>query len=581
MFFVDKILFAAFAALPILILIYFLHRKVERVEISSLIFWENQLKSVKSGTGIKAIPLPLRFFLEALMIILLVLAAAGPFLVTSEKVPALTVILDDSFSMRSGQPDAPRKQAEKKLLDMLSSGPTRKVQFIIAGPTPRLLDEADSNSGKVKHLLEKWQCRQASSDIDAALLFARRTFGNKNDILILTDRKPDFKELPPGMNWFSFGRPRQNIALINASRSFFPQGDKCLIEVVNYSVKNESIPVRIEFPGTEEKPVIYMLEAASGGKVKHIFRLPAGAGAIKVSLPEDQLKYDNSVTLLPEKRKLLRIELSSLNPEVKKLLDKTLKLTGMVRFSKVDPHLIFSGVEPKEIQNGDAWYAIFLIPAKSQAYIGPYTVDRQHPLCYGLHPDGVIWGADAGPLPGKALILAGNTPLVSDYLFRSDRHMVFFKFAPKNSSLQESPNFPAMIFNLVDWRLKALPGLAKSNYRAGEKVIFNAPPGISRVTVNGPDNKNYSLGLADRTCTLDVFLPGDYLLEAGKNKYEFRVNPLSADESDIRNCGSVMLEGEKNENIYRKRFMNAGWIFLLATLAISALHLYLTRRRSA
>jgi hypothetical protein len=73
-------------------------------------------------------------------------------------------------------------------------------------------------------------------------------------------------------------------------------------------------------------------------------------------------------------------------------------------------------------------------------------------------------------------------------------------------------------------------------------------------------------------------MPGDYVLEAGKEKYKFRVNPLSADESDLRRCGSIRLEGEKNENIYRKRFMNIAWMFLLAVLALSAWHLYLIRR---
>ena len=113
MFFIDKIFFSTLIAVPILVLIYFLHRKVKTVQISSLILWENQLKSVKSGAGIKAMPLPFRFFLEALMLILLALAAAGPFLVANEKVPALTVILDDSFSMRAGLTQTPRELAKK------------------------------------------------------------------------------------------------------------------------------------------------------------------------------------------------------------------------------------------------------------------------------------------------------------------------------------------------------------------------------------------------------------------------------------------------------------------------------------
>ena len=580
MFFVDKIFFAALVAVSILVLIYFLHRKVKSVQISSLIFWENQLKSVKSGAGIKAMPLPLKFFLEAVMLILLVLAAAGPFLVSNEQVPTLTVILDDSFSMRAGSSDTPRKQAEKALLKMLSSSPPRPVQFILAGSSPRLLDEVDSSSGKIKHLLKKWQCKQASADISGALLFARKTFGSKNDILILSDHKPTFKQLPPGMNWFAFGQQRGNIAIINSSRTSFPQGDKCLIEIINYSTKTDAIPVEVEFLGTQEKSMVFFLDVAPGKKAKHILRLPIGTGAIKITSPYDKLEFDNSVVLLAGKRKKLRVQMKKVTPEIRKLLQKTLKLTGQVSFSNMKPHLLFSGFEQKNISEGDTWQVVISDTAKSKAYIGPYTIDRQHPLCYGLQLDGVIWGADSAKLPGKALVLAGNTPLVSDSIYRAYRHLIFIKFSPKLSTLQDSPNYPVLIYNLIDWRRKALPGLTKSNYRTGEKIQFNAPSGIKKVIINAPGGKTYTLAIADRSCTLDLFLPGDYMLEAGKNKYEFRVNPLSADESDLRRCGSVQLEGEKNENVYRKRFMNIAWVFLLLALAISVWHLYLIRRSS-
>jgi len=578
MFFVDKIFFTALISLPVLLLIYFLHRKLKSVQISSLIFWENQLKSVKSGAGLKAMPPPLKFFIEALMLILLTLAAAGPFLISGEKVPALTVILDDSFSMLAGPGETPREQAEKALLKMLSANPPRPVRFILAGPSPLLLDEADSGSGKVRLLLKKWRCQYAAADISGALLFARRTFGAKNDILILTDHKPAFKQLPPGMNYFAFGRRQSNTAIINVARTSFPQGDKCLIEIVNYSAGSKTIPLTVEFTGTRKKPLVFMLKAAAGGKVKQIFRLPPDTGEIKAAIPADALNFDNTAILLPEKRQKLRVQIKGVVPETERLLEKALKLTDMVRFSSLKPHLLFSGKQQKMTPEGDSWQIVVSNAAKGKAYIGPYTIDHQHPLCSGLQLDGVIWGAGTGNLPGKALILAGNTPLLSDFIYRGYRHLIFMKFSPALSTLQDSPNFPVLIYNLVQWRHKALPGLTKSNYRTGEKILFNAPSDVRKAVINGPGVKSYTLTLNDRSCTLDLFMPGDYALEAGKEKYKFRVNPLSADESDLRRCGSVRLEGEKNENIYRKRFMNIAWMFLLAVLALSAWHLYLIRR---
>jgi hypothetical protein len=578
MFFVDKIFFAALLSIPLLVLIYFLHRKFKHIQISSLILWENQLKEVKSGAGIKRMPLPLKFFIELIMLILLTIAAAGPFMALNEQVPALTVILDDSFSMLAGGKASPREQAEETLLKMFSSSPVRPVQFILAGPSPRLLDSTVSGSGEVEHLLKKWQCRQASADLDGALLFARRTFGDKNDILILSDRKPSFEQLPPGMSWFAFGRPSANLALVNAGRVSSPQGDKCLVEIADYSGRAQSIPLRVEFPGTQRKPLLFTLKSVPGKKVKQIFRLPPGSGEIKVSLPDDSLQFDNTAVLLPEPRRKLRIRIGKMDTANQELLEKALKLTDRVSFNAPEPHLLFSGSEQKIAPESDTWQVIISKTAEDKAYIGPYTVDHQHPLCSGLQLGGVIWGASSAKLPGKILVLAGNIPLLSDLTSPGDRHSVFIKFSPALSTLQDSPNYPVLIYNLVDWRLKALPGLAKSNYRSGEKIVFNAPRGVRKIRVVPPEGEPYTLSPSERICPLDLFLPGNYRIEAGKEKYEFRINALSADESDLRQCIGVRLEGEKSESIYRKRFMNIAWIFLLAVLAFSAWHLYLIRR---
>ena len=581
MYFVDKIFLGALISIPLLVLIYFLHRKLKSVQISSLILWENQTKSLKSGTGLKAMPLPFKFFLEALMLLLLAIAAAGPFISSHEKVPALTVILDDSFSMTAGKGVTPRKKAEDALLNYLSSFPSRPVQLILAGASPRILGEADSGSGKITHLLKNWGCRQATSDLDAALLFARKTFGSKNDILLLTDRKASYKQPPPGMNWFAFGAPIANAAIINAARTASQKGDKCLVEVVNYSTKTKVIPLKVSFEGKETTPLLFNLKIPANKKVKKSFRLPKNCGTVKLTLPEDQLEFDNSISLIPVQSRKLRIRLGKLPPKTSELLKKALASNSNISFSGIKPHLFFTAVQQKIKPEDIDWQVIISDSKDAKAYIGPFTVDRQHPLGNGLQLAGTIWGAGPGKMPGKSIILAGNTPLVSDYLYRDFRHLVFIKFSPQMSTFQESPNWPVLFYNLCEWRRQALPGLSKSNYRAGEKIYFNAPSNIPKVKINGPDKKNFELALHERSCVLDLMFPGKYEIEAGEKKYDFMINPLSADESDLRDCATMKLEGEKNENIFRKRFMNVAWIFLLAILALSLWHLYLIRRSKA
>ena len=587
MFFIDKIFFTGLIALPILVLIYFLHRKLKTVEVSSLILWQNQLNSTKSGTGLKTMPLPLKFFIEALMIILLVLAAAGPFWIAEEQVPPLTVILDGSFSMRAGLGESPREKAEKTLLKLIASTPSRPVQLVIAGSTPRILGKAVSESGKIKHLLKKWQCLQTTSDLSEALLFVRRTFGSKNDIWVLTDHKSPLKKLHSGMNWFAFGRSVANNAIINATRSCSPGGDRCLIEVVNYSANEAVLPLKIEFLDNKSrtKPMDFRLTVSAGKKAKKVFKLPVGAGAVKISLPKDELDFDNQAVLLPQKTSKIRVKISKLKPAVRKLLEDVLKLTDKVTFSNIEPQLVFADAIQK-ISSGNTgktekeWQFIIKSAKKSKAFVGPYTIDRQHPLSMGLQLDGVIWGADDSKLPGTPLVFAGNIPLLSEYVNGPYRRFIFMKFSPDNSTLQSSPNWPVLIYNLLEWRSRTLPGLIKNNYRAGEKVQFNAPPETHILTVSTPDNREFEIALNGRqSWTMDLLYSGKYNLktDTGKN-YTMMVNPLAADESDLRGCHTQRLEGESTESIYRKRFMNAAWMFLLAVLAFSVWHFYLIRR---
>lgn len=289
--------------------------------------------------------------------------------------------------------------------------------------------------------------------------------------------------------------------------------------------------------------------------------------------------------MLPQKTSKIRVKISKLKPAVRKLLEDVLKLTDKVTFSNVEPQLVFAGAIQK-ISSGNTgktekeWQFIIKSAKKSKAFVGPYTIDRQHPLSMGLQLDGVIWGADDSKLPGTPLVFAGNVPLLSEYVNGPYRRFIFMKFSPDNSTLQNSPNWPVLIYNLLEWRSRTLPGLIKNNYRAGEKVQFNAPPETHTLTVSTPDNREFEIALNGRqSWTTDLLYSGKYNLktDTGEN-YTVMVNPLAADESDLRGCYTQRLEGESTESIYRKRFMNAAWMFLLAVLAFSVWHFYLIRR---
>ena len=107
-------------------------------------------------------------------------------------------------------------------------------------------------------------------------------------------------------------------------------------------------------------------------------------------------------------------------------------------------------------------------------YTGPFVVDNSHPLAKGIALQGVVWaGAGATNSPGEIpVILAGNVPLLS---VREDlaggRHLNL-NFNPEISTVQSTPDWPVLFWNILTWRISEMPGLKESNARLGTEVTL-------------------------------------------------------------------------------------------------------------
>jgi len=108
--------------------------------------------------------------------------------------------------------------------------------------------------------------------------------------------------------------------------------------------------------------------------------------------------------------------------------------------------------------------------------LGPYILERDHPLLEGVTLDGVIW---AGVQPVKSsntpLISVGRTPLLAQ-LAGVSRPAYLLNIDLAGSNLGESPDWPILISNLLELRRADLPGLNRWNYRLGEGVRFRLSP---------------------------------------------------------------------------------------------------------
>lgn len=543
--------------------------------------WMDQREAREGGSLIHRLQTPLLFFLELLTILLLIIAATRPAVTAGDRARSLTVVLDDSFSMLAGSSDSSRSRALAAVEKEIDSGRYSSIRLIVAGETPQILGEGaralDPN------LLKEWKCQSPSADLAEAISFAFALGGNRPRVLVVSDQPPPEEPTDGRLEWWAFGTASHNVAFVNATRSAGDPQERCLLEVANLSL----IPMRTGL-------VIRVAAASEAGESKELQRsalvlgpketrrillkLEPGAGVLRARLDDDDLKIDNQVVLLPVTRRQVRVDLRFQSESLKGLVEKALVATGRVALTSVNPELILTDQREAEADSTDAWLMQFVVDGDAESYMGPFVVDRAHPLAEGLLLDGVVWGAGKTTLSANTpVITTGNIPLLTDVARPRGRHELRMHLRPDLSTLQDTPNWPILMWNLIDWRVSTAPGLKETNLRLGSDANLTVDAGTHVVEVRSPDDGTHELTVRDRTLAFKAESVGVYEINAATERYAFASNALRQEESDLGRCASGRW-GDWQSSGFQAEERSVGWIFLMLALITLAVHLALTSR---
>ena len=563
----------ALASLPALTAIYILRNRFRRRQVSSLVLWRFHVQSKPGGAKIHRLQLPLLFFLELLGLLLLVVAAAGPHWQLPQSTRPLIVVLDDSFSMRAVRDNLSAQARATDFLEKLSRRqPPPSTRFILAGTQPRLLGASVRSWPETIKLLPQWKCWSPDAAIDSAITLAAELGKQQANILVLTDHKPAGEKISnPRLEWRAFGSPLDNLAIVSASRTTFGDQDRCLLEIANYSGEAHTTKLLVQAGSNDVQRSIIPIGAHDQQRL--IFNIPATAPLLRASLDPDALVEDNEVQLLQPFRKRVRVQVALTNAALNSLVNRTLEATGLRAALSDNPELVIR--ETDVIVSSNSWSLRWLSSTGTTAYIGPFILDRSHPLAEGITLEGVVWAAAAlTNAPGEVpILLAGNTPLLSTREDAVGRRHLTLNFNPDLSTLQNTPDWPILFWNLLQWRAAESPGLKESNARLGTEVELKTTG--EPVTVILPDATTTEFPKTGGDLALETPLPGLYTVVAGPSTNRFAVNLLAADESDLSRCatGQWGVWGEETER--RLKETSTVWVFGLAALAILVTHLYL------
>jgi hypothetical protein len=554
-----------------LLAIYFFQRRHREREVSSLLLWAAVRPPSAGGRHREPPRLPLTFWLELLVLALLALAAAAPLLPLTRRARPLVVVLDDSLSMQ-----ASREESRGVVEGKLTGGAYAPIRIVLAGGTPRMAGAAAGSQAETLHQLTQWTCLAPTGDLDAAIAMALQSGGPNALILVVSDHAPS-GNLPKGrLQWIARGRQLANVAFVGAARSA-GERDRATFEIANFAGRPQATTLTISRAGVVLQR--RRLELAAGGRTRVDAELPVGGGAIDAAI-SGGAAFDDRVTLLPERRPPVRVRIDVADAGLRELVTTALDASHEATITDVGPELL---ITDHAVAAGAIPWRLEIDARKAAgAFVGPFTVDRTHPLTEGVALEGVIWGAPlqaASPAVkpvGVPVVMAGGLVVLGDEPSALG-HVVRLALDPVASNLQRSPAWPALLWNLLEWRRAAAPGVHYANVPLGGSAAVTLDAEGVRADIRAPDG---SLRQAVATAgplgkpivAIEAAQPGIWTVSAKGVSYRFACNALVPEESDFSRAASGVWGAWSGEALENNGRIDISPFLLLLALALLAGH---------
>jgi hypothetical protein len=540
----------ALAAVPAVVALHLFRRRFVERPVSALFLWQAVDHSSIAGRRLEPLHRNPSFWLELFAAALLGLACAAPRLPWTQPARHLVVVLDGSVSMAAGAPDSARARAVAAVRARIAALPRRsRVTLIESGATPRLLAGPAAFPAEAGARLAEWQPSLGRHDVGRALALASELAAGRA-VWLVTDRfEPD--RHPREVELLAVGRPLDNIGFTHASRSREGGNERIFLTITSCArVKQER---RLTIAADSNVLETRDLELAPDERLALEFALPAGSPALHARLDPDASTADDAVWLAPIPPRTLRLATTLPPDEARSLgltsgaaaaaVDRWCALVpDSVAASPGDAHLVAGATAGG---GASAWSLVVTGPAPAgvepRDLIGPFLIEKRHPLLRGVTLDGIVWSVAARhPWSGAPLVSAGDLPLLTEET-SGERRVITLYLDPARSSLQRSPDWPILLTNLAEMRRAELPGPERVNLRTGEEFVARGAGEASwrlrplePAAARARDVASHGLLVVDGLTT-----PGLYRLERdGAAPFQFAVNELDAAESDLRDLSS-------------------------------------------
>jgi len=541
----------ALVAVPAIVAIHLFRRRFPVRRVAGLFLWQIGRQTPEGGGRIAKLPITRSLILECLAALALALMLAGARLSSDAVSRHLVVMLDDSASMSAvdARGESARDRAERRVVaevDRLGKG--GRVTLVRSGERPSVLLGPAARAAEARSALDAWKPDAPNHSLALGIRLARELAGRTGTLMIVSDLPPRLRGEAEveGALWASVGEPLPNVAITAADRSVAPDRARGTISLTlrNYSDRSARERVTMSAGG---KDVLSRDLDVPPGVSSLTFPLPPGLPPVHVALSADALSRDNDAILVEPRSRIVGVENHLRDGRGRQALVKALDaLSGVT--PAASGHLAFADAADLDRPSSPGVWRVgfgrppsaWLAPGKPKDYIGPFVLEKRHPLLQGMTLGGVVWPGAMPLAPGavRPVASAGDQVLVGMAPLTNARTepAILVNLDLDRTNLIRSPDWPIMISNLVEMRRQGLPGPERWNYRIGEWVrvrLGRDPKGALRLRC----------GTVERTLPpgrqLEFIAPSPggllQILEGDAVLFELGVNFLDESESDLRN----------------------------------------------
>jgi hypothetical protein len=546
-------------ALPLLLVPYLIRRKPRRMIFSSLLLFTEYGKEATAKPWGR-LRLPLVFFLQLLLLTLLVLALAEP--VFSVRVSYVAIVMDNSASMQAREDGTTRvalarDQANRVLGDLGANG---KVDIFIIVPQLQKINKAPISPSDAIGLLgglEPYDLADASADY-GDLLKQLASDHKYERVYFITDRS--VRGQSGAVRVVTVGKPRDNLAITTftvSPSSLVNRRLEAVLEVANYSAQDQRVRVIIRGDSAESAVANRELKVPAGqtGSAS-VQGLPVKPHYVAEIGQSDALTLDNRRFAIAANARSLKILAISPRPHalnsLRAIAGISLTIVAPEDYQQTDRSgfglEIFHYSAPASLPLNPS---LLVLPPDSNPVVklgNPITRPvasgwrESHPLNRYLNL-ALFRPTYARPLipqtAGETIIETVQGPLALAMEHQGTRLLVL-GFDPFPYLGRE--NLPMSIFtlNLLDWFTSA----GGEDRTTGEPIVLGTAQQKSILTA--PQGEKHVLKPGSSSFA-NTFYQGIYQLARDGERQLLAINYQSASESDLRDSKPIELKPSEND----------------------------------